>query len=68
MSMKIEHQSNIHDLVQGGNNSSHDLNEYRLLKLNAYQGQNSWDFCGRDGAHGPYAFPFHGLKNLLRKN
>jgi len=46
----------------------HDaLNDYRLVKLNAYQGQQSWEFTGRNGAHGRYSFPYHGMKVLERK-
>ena len=48
---------------------NHDtINDYRMLKLNAFNGQNSWDFMGRSGSHGPYPFPFQGMKVLSRKS
>jgi len=57
----------LHSLNASAANDCNNINDYRLLKLNAYQGQHSWDFLGRDGAHGPYPFPYRGMKQLVRK-
>jgi len=66
--MKHKTKSKVASIDNHETNDNIDINDYRLIKLNAYQGQNSWDFCGRDGEHGPYPFPYRAVKMLNRKS
>jgi len=65
--MSSKSESMLNSVNMDAADEQSNINEYRLLKLNAYQGQNSWDFVGRNGAHGPYPFPYRSLKQLERK-
>jgi len=65
--MSTKSEATVESVDVHANGEHANLNDYRLLKLNAYQGQNSWDFTGRDSMRGPYPFPYHGMKVLDRK-